>query len=64
MGHVLICNLIYLVVRGPKCKMQRNKFRFYEMKVLPGGAAELREIAEKMLAMQAATESWTLVLLS
>ena len=37
---------------------------FYEMKVLPGGAAELREIAEKMVAMNATAESGTLVLLS
>ena len=34
---------------------------FYELKVLPGKAAELREIAEKMVAMNAAEEPGTLV---
>ena len=34
------------------------------MKALPGGAAELREIAEKMVAMNATAESWALILLS
>jgi len=34
---------------------------FYELKVLPGKAAELREIAEKMVAMNATEEPGTLV---
>ena len=34
---------------------------FYELQVLPGKAAELREIAEKMVAMNATEEPGTLV---
>jgi len=34
---------------------------FYELKVLPGKAGELREIAKKMVAMNAAEEPGTLV---
>ena len=34
---------------------------FYELKALPGKAAELREIAEKMVAMNATEEPGTLV---
>ena len=34
---------------------------FYELKVLPGKAAELREIAEEMVAMNATEEPGTLV---
>ena len=34
---------------------------FYELKVLPGKAAELRKIAEKMVAMNATEEPGTLV---
>ena len=34
---------------------------FYELKVLPGKAAELREITEKMVAMNSSEEPGTLV---
>tara|TARA_B100000989_G_C19425896_1_gene420736 strand:+ start:637 stop:861 length:225 start_codon:yes stop_codon:yes gene_type:complete len=37
---------------------------FYEIKVLPGGAAELGEIAVKMVERNATAESGTLELLS
>ena len=37
---------------------------FYELEVLPGEAAELREIAEKMVAMNVTAEPGTLVPLS
>ena len=42
-------NRTHSVVRSPKCK------------ILPGEAAELREMAEKMVSMNSTEESWTLV---